>query len=93
MTEQTIKAMCEELGSNGALLMGAEWFVSHLWHSPDKPRDEKKPFLVVTKGGSICSVFPDQCEQWQVDVQMINICAWCYLEDILPNYINIKKLN
>ena len=45
MTEQTIKAMCEELGNNGALLMGAEWFVSHLWHSPDKPRDEKRPFL------------------------------------------------
>jgi len=69
-----------------------------VWHKPDEPIDRsREPILRLHRDMSAGTLFFSMLKsEEEVQMMMNGIVAWCYFEDLLPQWIKIfdyDKLN
>ena len=72
--------------------------MTKVWHKPDEPIDRsREPILRLHRDMSAGTLFFSMMKsEEEVQMMMEGIVAWCYFEDLLPQWIKVydyDKLN
>ena len=73
------------------VLMSKIEAMSNVWHKPDEPIDRsREPILRLNRDMSAGTMFFSLLEsEKEVQIMMNGIVAWCYFEDLLPQWIKV----
>lgn len=73
------------------VLMSKIEAMPNVWHKPDEPIDRsREPILRLNRDMSAGTLFFSMLKsEEEVQIMMNGIVAWCYFEDLLPQWIKV----